>query len=54
MKKWADYLTGESDDAPEGRTLIVTEDEHDLISAIEETHALKHIKTNAKEQKGEG
>ncbi len=45
MKQWADYLTGESDTAPEGRTLIVT-DENDLIDAVEEAHALKHIKTN--------
>lgn len=44
MKKWADYLTGKAEEAPEGRTLIVAEGEDELINAIQEAHALKHIK----------
>ena len=49
MKQWADYLTGKSDKGPERRTLIVT-DENNLIDAVEEAHALKHIKTNSRSQ----
>jgi hypothetical protein len=43
MKQWADYLTGKSDKGPEGRTLVVT-NENNLIDAVEEAHALKHVK----------
>ena len=43
INQWANYLTGESDTAPEGRTLLVT-DEDNLVDAVEEVHALKHIK----------
>ena len=41
MKKLADYLTEKTDETP---NLFAVVTEENLIAAIEEAHALKHIR----------